>query len=154
MLQRVPGPRGARRTYVLHDADIKRRLRAGTTIVWNHGLKHLCKTLNLMRILLTILCLARIYLHLPRIAVICSGVVLRGHSSKIYSVLIHGLHTAGRGHTLPNTSPIVNLIWDAKDKWRFSTTREQWVICTQTLSTQPAFPGHKVSGVVIHLQSE
>ncbi|KAH8782230.1 hypothetical protein F5882DRAFT_462855 [Hyaloscypha sp. PMI_1271] len=45
MLQRVPGLRGARRTYVLHDADIERRLRAGTTLVWNHGLKHLCKTL-------------------------------------------------------------------------------------------------------------
>jgi len=44
MLQRVPGPREARRTYVLHDADIERRLRAGTTLVWNHGLKHLCKT--------------------------------------------------------------------------------------------------------------
>jgi hypothetical protein len=53
-------------------------------------------SLNLMRILLTILYLTRIYLRLPRIAVICSGVVLKGRSPRIYGVLIHGLHAAGR----------------------------------------------------------
>jgi hypothetical protein len=58
-----------------------------------------------MRILLTIFYLARIYLHLPRIAVICSGVVLRGHSPKIYGVLIHRLHTVGRAaHSVKHKS--------------------------------------------------
>jgi hypothetical protein len=40
-LQRISGPQEARGTCIPNDADVERRLRGGTALVWNHGMGHL-----------------------------------------------------------------------------------------------------------------